>query len=108
MKMRTVEGYRNYDMSSFDTPSPVAETDEEIEAIWKREYPLQPFLDERTFKSYEELSARLDRVLGSSKLPGSPKVSETGADPDDEEEDDNDTGIDGRIKFFEQMKKERS
>src|SRR5262245_53156697 len=87
MKMRTVEGYRNYDMSSFDTPSPLAKRDEEIEAIWKREYALQPFLDERTFKSYEELSARLDRVLGSSKLTDSPKLSETRVDPDEEEED---------------------
>jgi hypothetical protein len=107
MKMRTVEGYRNYDMSSFDSPTALAETDEEIEAIWKREYPLQPFLDEKTFKSYEELSARLDRVLGSSKFFISPKVSEAGADPDDEEEDDNDAGIDNRVKYFDQMKMER-
>lgn len=61
----------------------------------------------KTFKSYEELSARLDRVLRFSKLPGSTKVTETGGDPDDDEADDSDTGIDGRLKFFDQMKKER-
>jgi hypothetical protein len=40
-------------------------------------------------------------------LPGSTKVTETGGDPDDDEADDSDTGIDGRLKFFDQMKKER-
>lgn len=68
LKIRTVEGYRNYDMSSFASPSPVASMDEETERVWSQEYPLQPFLDEQTFKSYDELKVRLDRVLGASKV----------------------------------------
>lgn len=64
LKIRSVEGYRNYDKSEFDKPSAVAETDEDIERIWKSEYSLAEFLDPSNFKSYSELKTRLDRALG--------------------------------------------
>lgn len=65
MKIRDVEGYRNYDKSSFDEPSPLFEDDEKIEAVWKKEYPLQPFLAPDNFKSYDELKKKLDFVLNN-------------------------------------------
>ena len=37
--------------------------DEELEAIWKKEHSLQDFLATSNFKSYEELQARLSKVL---------------------------------------------
>ena len=33
LKIRQVEGYRNYDKSEFDKPSPLAEDDAKIEAV---------------------------------------------------------------------------
>lgn len=65
MKIRDVEGYRNYDKSSFDEPSALFEDDEKIEAVWKKEYPLQPFLAPDNFKSYDELKKKLDFVLNN-------------------------------------------
>lgn len=63
LKIRQVEGYRNYDKSEFETPEPLAQ-DDELEAIWNRQYPLSEFTDPSNFKSYEELEAKLNRVLG--------------------------------------------
>ena len=65
LKIRKVEGYRNYDKSEFDNPSPLFEGDDEkIEKVWKAEYSLKEFLDPKHFKSYDELKSKLDRVLG--------------------------------------------
>ena len=63
LKIRQVEGYRNYDKSEFDTPAAISDNDEHLESIWNQEYPLQPFLDAKNFKSYDELKAKLARVL---------------------------------------------
>ena len=64
LKIRNVEGYRNYDKSEFDSPAPLSNDDEELEKIWNQEHSLQEFLDKKNFKSYEELTRRLDKVLG--------------------------------------------
>lgn len=78
LKIRTVEGYRNYDKSEFDNPSPVAETDEEIEKIWKSQHLLAPFVAADQFKSYDELKARLNLVLGNSdRTPPPPTETDT-------------------------------
>lgn len=75
LKIRNVEGYRNYDKSEFDSKSPLSENDEELEKIWKREHALSEFTDPKNFKSYDELKTKLDRVLGLSQ--GSPKPTTT-------------------------------
>jgi hypothetical protein len=64
LKIRNVEGYRNYDKSEFDSVSPISEDDSKIEAIWSKQYPLKEFLDPKNFKTYEELKKKLDMVLG--------------------------------------------
>lgn len=66
LRIRKFEGYRNYDKSEFDKPSAILPSDEELEAIWKSEYPLQAFIAPSEFKSYAELKARLEKVLGSA------------------------------------------
>jgi hypothetical protein len=63
LKIRNVEGYRNYDKSEFDRVAPLLEDDEQLEKIWKSEHSLQEFLNPKNFKSYEELKAKLTRVL---------------------------------------------
>lgn len=65
IKIRQVDGFRNYDKSEFDLPSPIAEDDKEIEAIWKSAHSLQQFVSPEEFKSFDELSERLNRVLGA-------------------------------------------
>jgi hypothetical protein len=71
LKIRQVEGYRNYDKSEFEKMGelvvyPLLKDDELMEKIWKSQYPLQPFLDPANFKSYSELKAKLARVLAGS------------------------------------------
>ena len=63
LKIRNVEGYRNYDKSEFAEAGPLKNDDEELEKIWKAEHSLKEFLDPKNFKSYEDLKARLSRVL---------------------------------------------
>ena len=65
LKIRNVEGYRNYDKSEFAEKSALLDGDDaKLEALWKQEHSLKDFLDPKHFKSYEVLKARLDKVLG--------------------------------------------
>lgn len=64
LKIRHVEGYRNYDKSEFDRPAPLFADDAKLESIWKSEHGLATFVDPKNFKSYDELKAKLNRVLG--------------------------------------------
>jgi hypothetical protein len=64
IKIRQVEGFRNYDKSEFDSVSPVDGDDDKLEALWKKEYSLKEFLDPKQFKPYDTLKAKLDKVLG--------------------------------------------
>ena len=64
LKIRNVEGYRNYDKSEFDKQGPLDADDSKLEGIWKKEHSLSAFLDASNFKSYDELQAKLMKVLG--------------------------------------------
>jgi hypothetical protein len=64
LKIRNVEGYRNYDKSELDTPAPLFDEDGELESVWKSQYSLVEFVDPSNFKTFEELQAKLNRVLG--------------------------------------------
>jgi hypothetical protein len=66
IKIRQVEGYRNYDKSEFDKPRAVSEDDADIEAIWSQEHSLSDFLDARHFKNYDELKKKLEQVLNAT------------------------------------------
>jgi len=70
IRMRTVEGYPNYDQSAFAEPAPVAPSDEAILAVANKQVKLAEFLEAKNFKSYEELKAKLDSVLsGDGQVP---------------------------------------
>ena len=65
LKIRNVEGYRNYDKSEFAEKSALLDGDDaKLEALWKQEHSLKEFLDPKHFKPYEVLKTRLDKVLG--------------------------------------------
>jgi hypothetical protein len=63
LRMRKVEGYPNYDESTFSEPIPVKSSDEEILAVVNNQHKLTEFLERKNFKTYEELKAKLDSVL---------------------------------------------
>ena len=81
LKIRNVEGYRNYDKSEFDKAAPLLSDDDALEALWKTEYSLQEIVDPKHFKSYDELKARLEKALGNAGAAASRAVEEEEAFP---------------------------
>ena len=75
LKIRKVDGYWNYDKSEFATPSQLLESDDELEAVWKKEYSLKAFTASDQFKNYDELKEKLNRILTGSGV-GSATVSD--------------------------------
>jgi len=69
LKIRNVEGYRNYDKSEFDKVKPLLDNDDSLEQIWKSEHSLQSFLEPSNFKSYDELKAKLNKALAETDSP---------------------------------------
>ena len=104
LKIRNVEGYRNYDKSEFASTSALSESDDELEEIYSRIYDLSEFTDPCNYKSYGELEDRLNMVLGLAhgdnagnypildkvesapepKVAPSPKIAETAAEDNDD------------------------
>jgi hypothetical protein len=58
--------FPNYDESTFLTPGPLSEDDSVLERIWKESPSLLEIIDKKHFKSYDQLKARLEEVLGHS------------------------------------------
>jgi hypothetical protein len=65
LKIRNVEGYRNYDKSEFAEVSALEDGDDsKLETVYESMFSLQEFLDRKNFKTYAELQTKLDMVLG--------------------------------------------
>jgi len=115
LKIRNVEGYRNYDKSEFDESAPLLDDDEKLEGIWKSEYSLKEFVDPSNFKTYEELQAKLNRVLGldggapatttaeQAPAPSFPERAPQSAPQERESFDDDD---DASVSFFAKLAQE--
>ena len=70
LKIRQVEGYRNYDKSEFSTPAALfGGDDDKLQGVYEKLHPLAQFSDPKNFKSYDELSRKLNAVLGGSTMP---------------------------------------
>ena len=131
IKIRKVDGYRNYDKSEFEDPSALLDDDKELENIWKSEHSLIELVDPKHFKSYDELKKRLAHVLGqktkeefveaASKTAEPKKQKEAPApkqkaakaakppvDEDDEDADDVDDeeGEEGGLEFLARLANE--
>lgn len=81
IKIRNVEGYKNYDKSEFGECAPLFEDDSAMEAVWKSQYPLQEFINAKNFKPYEELKTKFYSVINAVPVPDS---KENGGDDDDD------------------------
>lgn len=122
LKIRDVEGYRNYDLSAFATPGPISDNDDELKKIWESEHSLKAFLEPSNFKTYDELKLKLQQVLNltgsdfnngtksaendfipESEIPKFKATPSKAEDPDDvpwtTEEDDDDSS------YFEKLKR---
>lgn len=85
LKIRNVEGYRNYDKSEFDKPSELFDGDaEKIAEVWGACHKLKPLIDASQFKPYEVLKARLETVCNGDVAVPKSAVNGGVADNDDE------------------------
>ena len=75
LKIRNVEGYRNYDKSEFESQSALAD-DDKLEGIYTQLHPLNEFTDPKNYKTYDELKAKLMKVLGEEAEAGTPTLKQ--------------------------------
>jgi len=65
IKIRKVEGWVNYDKSEFAQAAPLMGGDEEqLEGVYNKLHSLADFIDPKNYKSYDELKAKMNKVLG--------------------------------------------
>ena len=77
LKIRQVEGYRNYDKSEFASPSGLYEGNEsQLESVYNQLHNLSEFTDPKNYKTYDELKAKLMRVLGEESTAGAYTVKQ--------------------------------
>jgi len=69
LKIRDVEGYRNYDKSEFSSVRTLSEDDEKLEQIYNNLHNIQEFTDPSKYKSYAELETKMHAVLGTTVQP---------------------------------------
>jgi len=75
LKIRNVEGYRNYDKSEFAAAAPLFGGDESLlEETYEKLFDLNEFTDPKQYKTYDELKSRLALVLGET-APQSTRAS---------------------------------
>ena len=69
LKIRNVEGYRNYDKSEFESSTELfGGDDSKLESVYNQLHKLQEFVDPEQYKSYAELKKKLYDVLGEEEI----------------------------------------
>ena len=119
LKVRKVAGFINYDKSEFESTSAVYDGDDsKLEELWKTQYALSEFTDPTNFKSYDELKAKLDKVVGNDirstggdfnraedvTSPPKSDVSSSSAAEEPVDEEDGESG--DALSYFEKLANE--
>lgn len=106
LKVRKVAGYINYDKSEFDSPDALFDgQDSVLEDLWKKQYSLNAFIAPDQFKSYDELKARLDSVLGED-VRSTEKNTETVESAPEPASMREETEEDNALDYFEKLASE--
>jgi hypothetical protein len=67
LKIRNVEGYRNYDRSEFKAPASLFDGDEvQLQATLNQLHDIEEYVNPESYKSYDELQSKLNDVLGET------------------------------------------
>ena len=104
LKIRQVEGYRNYDRSEFKDSTPLFEGDEtQLQATLNQLHNINSYIDPNNYKSYDQLQTKLMEVLGETAprsvkeevamdtvaepapAPSTPATAETAGDDEDDD-----------------------
>jgi len=105
LKIRNVEGYRNYDKSEFSPKSALLDGDDEkLEELWKKEHSLKEFTEKKNFKPYDQLKSRLDKVLGFEAVATQKtKAADVALVEDDVPFDTSNSGDDEDLDYFKSL-----
>lgn len=117
LRIRRVDDFPNYDKSSFDQCGALSADDSFLERIYSQTHSLQEVIAPKQFKPYEELKAKLNRVLdlangpvqsGHPRPEPDPRVSGPAPQPSSHgaaiEHDDEDSGIGGTDEALDYFK----
>jgi hypothetical protein len=84
LKIRQVEGYRNYDKSEFSEPSEFLGADDaKLEAVYGAIHNLGEYIDPAQYKSYGDLKKKLFEVIGETEVTNTHSTAESVALDDD-------------------------
>jgi hypothetical protein len=76
LRVKNVEGFPNYDQSFFDSQSELLGGDEnKLLSVIQKQHPLREFLDPKNFKSFEELSRKVNSVLYPNQQQETPTAA---------------------------------
>jgi hypothetical protein len=76
LKMRQVDGYRNYDKSEFASPAPLMEDDADLEEIYNSLHDITEYINPKNYKTYNVLLKKLNTVLGEVPIKETSEVAE--------------------------------
>jgi hypothetical protein len=104
------KSFLNYDDSAFsEIETPIADgNDDEIEKINAMSYDINDLVAPEKFLSYEELSKRLNKVLGKNKTEFRSQPEESDDESYEESSDDVNDEPDNRDSFLEKLRKNTS
>ena len=72
LKIRNVEGYRNYDKSEFSSPAALLDgSEDKLKEVYENMHDLTEFTNPKNYKTYDELKTKLGKVLGEQANAGS-------------------------------------
>ena len=72
LKIRNVEGYRNYDKSEFSSPAALLDgSEDKLKEVYDQMHDLTEFTNPKNYKTYDELKTKLGKVLGEQASAGS-------------------------------------
>ena len=78
LKIRNVEGYRNYDKSEFAKQKPLLDGDDaQLETVYDQMYDLSEWTDPANYKTYDELKTKLSSILGEVAGMGAATMAQT-------------------------------
>jgi len=117
LRRKKVEGWANYDSSTFDKVSPLLAGDEgELERVYNEMENIEDLISADKFKSYDELKTKFNRVMGISagaatSYSDNERTAEPRSDQTAEEESTDETTVENEaseesLSYFQDMANE--
>jgi len=80
MKIRNIAGFRNYDESQFEAPTPLLNGDDAaLEGVYNQLHDISEYIDPSTFSSYAEVQTKLIAAIGAEEVHGTSAATMTSA-----------------------------